>query len=357
MYKVHLLPAAYGDGILIEYGTTDPKYILIDGGPYYNVQEMATGLKKLAPDLKRVELLVITHIDTDHIDGIVTLLNSATLPFEIGDLWFNGFKQIEPFDDLLGSLQGEYISALIKKKKIPHNLAFNKKAVYVADPSDLPVIKLPGGMELTLLSPTGTGLSKLHKKWVDELKKYGDDPNFLKKLGQDKRYESDDDLLGLDIERLNATKVKGDTAAANGSSIAFIATYAGKSCLFAGDATSDYLLPSIQTLIKRQGGERLRLTAWKCAHHGSKKSNLDKLMQKIDCKNMLISTNGAKFKHPDQECIAKLIKNNGPKVKLHFNYETEFTIIWKSPKLQTKYDYTTLYPKNKTAGGISIKLA
>ena len=83
MYNIHLLPASFGDSILIEYGTTSPKYILIDGGPYFAVDEVLKDIKRIAPHLTELELLVVTHIDIDHIDGIVAILNQPVVPFKV----------------------------------------------------------------------------------------------------------------------------------------------------------------------------------------------------------------------------------------------------------------------------------
>ena len=95
MYNVHLLPATFGDSILIEYGTKrDPKYILIDGGPYYVFDELCAAMKQVAPNIRELELLVATHIDIDHIDGVVKLLNADGLPFGVKEIWFNGREQL-----------------------------------------------------------------------------------------------------------------------------------------------------------------------------------------------------------------------------------------------------------------------
>lgn len=358
MYKIHLLPAAYGDAVLVEYGKTSPRYFLIDGGPYYNFEDLAAGIKRVAPKLKTLELLVITHIDIDHIDGIVTILKRAKLPFKIKDVWFNGYDQVEGISDTLGVLQGEYISELIEDKDLPHNKSFKGNPVVVKDYKKPPVIKLTGDMNLTLLSPGKIALEKLHAEWKKLVKKYGKDPDFGQLLEEDKRYDSDDDILGdLSIEKLQETKVAGDKAIANGSSIAFIGTYGGKSCLFAADATSDYLLEAIDPILNKTGKSRLKLDAWKLAHHGSKKSTLDKLMKKIDCKKLLVSSNGAKFKHPDQATIAKLLKHNGPNLQIYFNYSTEFNERWSDPDLQDEYKFKAYYPKNPDKPGISLKLS
>jgi len=357
MYNIHLLPAAYGDSVLIEYGESKSRYILIDGGPYYNFEELIEGMKRVAPSIKELELLVITHIDIDHIDGIVTLLKRDKLPFKIREVWFNGYDEINDFSDFLGVLQGEFISKLIEIKKLPHNKSFQGNAVVVEDYNELPVIKLRDGMTLSLLSPGKTGLQKLHAEWKKQIKKYGKGADFAKKLEEDSRYDSASGLLGdLPIEKLQELKVSGDKSAPNGSSIAFIGNFQGKSCLFAADATSDYLLEAITPFLIKNNLDHLKLDAWKLSHHGSKKSNLDKLMKKIDCKNILISSNGSKFQHPDQECIAKLLKNNGPDLRFYFNYKTEFNKRWSDTTLHKDYNYKTFYPKNESAPGITLRL-
>ncbi len=358
MYNIHLLPAAYGDAILIEYGSvTKPLYILIDGGPYYNYEEMLAGLKRVAPRVKTLELLVLTHIDIDHIDGTVTLLNNKKLPFVIKDVWFNGYDQLEGFGGVLGALQGEYISELIKEKKLPHNKSFKGGAVYVKDFKKLPVISFQGGMSLMLVGPGKGALEKLHATWKKEIKKYGKNPDFAKMLDKDSRYTPDSSILGdTPIEELQEVKINGDHAVPNGSTIAFIATYKGKSCLFAGDAPSDSLLMALDPMLAKSKDKRLQLDAWKLAHHGSKKSTLDKLMTKIACKKILVSTNGAKFHHPDEETIAKLIKNNGPGLQLYFNYKTEYNERWADAALQKTYKFKCWYPKKEGQPGMTLKL-
>jgi metal-dependent hydrolase (beta-lactamase superfamily II) len=154
MFNVHSLPASFGDSLLIEYGEdTDLHYILIDGGPYYAYADLISAIHNIAPTLKEIELLVITHIDIDHIDGIVKLLNQDALPFNINEVWFNGYKQLielqEEDDDTLGAVQGEYLSYLIETKQLNHNTQFAGKAVMVKDNRNLPHITLKGCVERT----------------------------------------------------------------------------------------------------------------------------------------------------------------------------------------------------------------
>lgn len=362
MYNIHLLPASFGDSILIEYGRPDePHYILIDGGPYFAFPEVMVHLKKVAPRLQRLELLVVTHIDIDHIDGIIVLLNQEQIPFDIGQIWFNGWDQIkEAQSDLMGGKQGEYLSALIKEKAIPHNLSFNGKAVMLEKGEAPKTLTLAGGMEITLLGPTSKALAKLADDWEEVVAEVGNASVALARLREDTRYDEDlSDLLGSIDEAtvldLQEASIRGDKSAANGSSIAFIAQYDHRSCLFAGDAPSGNLYDAINALIDTDNGEKLQLHAWKLAHHGSRKSTLDEVMQIIDCKKILISSDGKRYKHPDVETVAKLLKNNGPDLELYFNFKSSYNDMWDDDDLKASFSYTTCYTEEEH-GGISLGL-
>ena len=78
MLNLEMLPAAHGDCLWIEYGDgKQTRRILIDGGPAHTYPALRARILHLPPDARRFELLVITHIDGDHIEGIVRLLQDA----------------------------------------------------------------------------------------------------------------------------------------------------------------------------------------------------------------------------------------------------------------------------------------
>ncbi len=65
-------------------------------------------LLELPREERKLELLVITHIDCDHIDGVIRLLREdlAAHGIGFGDIWFNGTDQLNEIasaDDALGS--------------------------------------------------------------------------------------------------------------------------------------------------------------------------------------------------------------------------------------------------------------
>lgn len=359
MFNVHLLPASFGDSILLEYGNSVKKYILIDGGPYFNFEIQLKAMMKIAPDMKELELLVITHVDIDHIDGTILLLQQKNLPFTIKDVWFNGLQQMKQVDDdLLGVIQGEYVSVLLQKKQIPQNRHFQFGPVMVHDYANLPQIVLDGGMKLTLLGPNRDGLNAMKAKWDEEVSTIGDETAVTKRLEDDPRYHQDiDDLLGEpSIADWQQAIVKGDKSAANGSSIAFLAHYEQKTCLFTGDLFTEYLMQGIDALLQQSGQETLKVGAWKLAHHGSKKSTLEPLMKKISTRHVLVSSDGKRYHHPDKECMAKLIGHLGPDIHFHFNYKTSYNEIWARPDWQSQYHYKAFYPTNEHEPGLSISL-
>jgi beta-lactamase superfamily II metal-dependent hydrolase len=360
MYNIHLLPASFGDSILIEYGQVNERhYILIDGGPYFNFDHVAASVKALVPAFTHLELLIVTHIDIDHIDGIITLLNHSSLPFTIGEVWFNGYKQLKSLQaaDELGPLQGDYLSMLIGDKKLTHNSTyFQGGPVVVKDDKNLPRFSLPGGMEITLLSPGLAALNALARIWEKESKYLNDLAALREKFEDDHRYQPAD-LLGdekIDVEALQKATVDPDKSVANESAIAFIGTYEGKSCLFAGDAPTDALLRAIRPMLDAADEDRLKLNAWKIAHHGSAKSTTDSLMAYIDAELILVSSDGSKYKHPNPETIAKLLKHAERPLAIYFNYRTVFNEIWDDKELKEKYGYSTNFGEGTK--GISISL-
>src|SRR5690606_3544619 len=104
-----------------------------------------------------------------------------------------------------------------------------------------------------------------------------------------------------ELDKLLERQLRIDGAAPNGSSIAFLAEYGGKSCLFLADAHHEVIAASISRLLEQRGQNTLHVDAVKVAHHGSAGNISDNLLALIDSLRFLISTNGAQFGHPDAE--------------------------------------------------------
>jgi beta-lactamase superfamily II metal-dependent hydrolase len=346
MYRIHMLAAEYGDSLLIEYGTgAKPKRILIDAGTPGSYTAVRRKLESLPKKDRHFELLVVTHIDADHIGGVLALLDEAkTLGVTFEEVWFNAYDHLT---DILGAKQGEALSARIAAGGYAWNAAFGRNAVVVPDDGDLPKVDV-GGMKITLLSPKRAQLVALEKEWRKVIEAAGLVPGFGVTLDP----EEVDDLLGdedIDVPALAASKFRSDTARANGSSIAFAAEFGSQSALFGADAFPGVLADSLQRLSEN---ERRKISVLKLPHHGSRKNLSTDLLKLLDCGTFLVSSNGKRFSHPNRESIARVIRRGG-KPRVVFNYRTEFNECWDDEDLMKQHGYSVEYGKD---GEITVEV-
>lgn len=338
MYRIHMLPAHFGDSLLLEYGPdgdAKPKRILIDAGTEQSYAAVKQKLESIPKDQRVFELLVVTHIDIDHIGGILPLLEEAkALGLKFKEIWFNGYEHLT---DLLGPKQGEKLSSRILTDGYKWNAKFDGRAVVVPDEGKLPS-KTVSGMKITLLSPMRAQLLKLEKEWKKIIKAAGLEPG----VGATMSPEEIDDLLGdddIDVQALATGKFKSDSTAPNGSSIAFVASYDGKSVLFGADAFPGVLAGS---LARMSAAERKKISIFKLPHHGSRGNVSNELLSALDCSTYLVSTNGQRYSHPNREAIARVIHRGG-KPRILFNYRSEFNEIWDDADLRKAHKYSVKY--------------
>jgi hypothetical protein len=402
MFRIEMLPAAHGDCLWIEYGTGQQvRRLLIDGGPAHTYRALRERIVHLPAGERRFELLVITHIDADHIEGVVRLLQDAeALQCRFDRIWFNGRDQLnrvpDPAGAPLGAVQGEILGVLIadyeaRTGQRVWNVDLPGGVASVdATTGALPVVDLSDGCRLTLLSPNHERLLDLKDKWREELRKAriksGDvaalrlalqGARSLRPLGDvlgqvdepmEGRFELPDpegrDLEGAPGDTLGAGDGEpgkealfgSDTSAANGSSIALLLEYPSDDpavrLLLAGDAWAKVLEDSIARL-PGSVDKPLTLTGFKLPHHGSVANVSESLLRKLRCTQYLISTSGAVFRHPHARTIELLLQTHGGKGKarLQFNYLSQTTQAWADADDQKRRGYESAHPK-----GLSLVL-
>jgi len=235
---------------------------------------------------RHFELFVLSHIDADHIGGSVPFMEAAPeLGITVGDVWFNGWKHIKAYEslvkglDMLGAKQGEIFSAQLERIQWPWNRWQNGSAIVAPDKGTLPTCTLPGGMLLTLLSPSASKLAALAAGWRKDLADKGLQPGegeqFLAKAAGTR---------STDVAALAGAAFKPDAAENNGSSICLLAEFAGKRVLLGADGHAPLLVKSIQRLLKARGLQRLPLDAFKLPHHGSRNNVDASLVEQVDCR-------------------------------------------------------------------------
>jgi hypothetical protein len=343
-FHIELLPARYGDCLWLEYGqNNDIHRVLIDGGPVDTYAAIDRRLQQVPMGERVFELVVLTHVDADHLEGLVRLFAEKPLPFVVRSVWFNGWRQMKKSHGLLGAVQGEFLSALLVER-VPDAWSPSAPPWVVPSTGPLPRLPLPGGLAITLLSPTPKKLQAMAKAWSSAVREAGFAPGNLaaawKQLAAKKKFLPKSGLLGAapDLDALLKKQFLKDQAKPNGSSIAFLAEFEGKSALFLADAHPDTVAESIKRLCDERGVARLAVDAVKVAHHGSARNTSDALVKLIDSRRWLISTNGDQFKHPDKACMARILKHGKPR-ELWFNYRSSFTKPWLSAEAQKKHKY------------------
>jgi hypothetical protein len=295
-FRIKLLPALHGDCIWIEYGEAGATHhVLIDGGPLGAFGALRAHVEALPPDARDVELLVVTHIDADHIDGIVKLLRHPELGLTFREVWFNGWPQLErslaggAFVPQQGNERGAFSGSALDLTAVRQGLKCNERfrgfPAMVAEDGLLPRMRLDGGLDITLLSPTPGKLADLRTAWMKAFAKLGAAPGDAAfvgdKLDRDVRFRDGGALPPLPggIDEAADTATSLDAAIANGSSIAFVAEYQGKRCAFLGDAHAPVVQQALGRLARERNEEPFRLDAVKVSHHGSDGNTTTLLLQ------------------------------------------------------------------------------
>jgi beta-lactamase superfamily II metal-dependent hydrolase len=354
VFRLHALPAGNGDALVLEYGTDgDTRRILIDGG----VGPAATAVGQFLGENADLELLVVTHIDNDHVAGMVRLLNQANPPVP-QQVWFNGFRHLpETGLEAMGPVEGEKFTTIIIDRGYPWNTSFAVGPVAIIDPAPAkpPSPDPISDMQFTVLSPGMDQLRKLRQgtNWADIVREAGLDPKVppppppepvsgLERMGPP------------DVDALADQSTDTDDTVANGSTIVLLAEFAERTCLLAGDAHPDVLIAGIDQLVGKDNV--LEVDVFKLPHHGSKANVTRKLLSRVRAHTYVFSTDGSgNQKHPNDQAVARVIKYGGPSPVLVFNYRSDRNKDWDSDALRNQWGYTTIYPPEDKPG-ISVDL-
>lgn len=356
MFRFHVVQAEFGDCLLLEYGTRSaPRFTLIDGGPPHNFENnLAPVLRELAERKVPLDLAVLSHVDNDHIVGLVDYFSelqagAADLP-RPAELWHNSFgRTIDPQDEIaprmaalmtasrtaampnaaiavLGIGEGHALRTKARLLGIPINKSFNNGELITVADAGAPVSF--ANLRLQIVGPTRKNLDRLRQEWLTWLDRH-------------------EDAIGRDEVTVLAN---ADRSVPNLSSIMFLAEVDGKSILLTGDGRSDHLLNGLEEAGRLDGQGNLHVDILKLAHHGSERDVTRKFFERVTADIYVASANG-RDGNPDLPTLTWIVeaaKESGRAVTIAVTNRTPSVEKFQTKFRPTEYPYRLqLLPKGE----------
>ncbi len=294
--RLRVIQADYGDCLILEIGPDGQAgHVLVDGGPdgvYTN--HLKPELQAIAARGGKIDLMVLSHVDEDHVVGLVDLMsdlataqNQGKQPFiKIQRLWYNTFRQtLGANGDLAGPFaafaasagvpaamqhfaysvtQGEDLWKASEILDVPCNAGFSNGLVLLAGaPGPVEV----EGLRLWVLGPSQPNLKQYEKDWAAWYAKHKDNP------------------FGAGASR-QAREI--DRSVTNLSSIMFLAEAAGRCILMTGDGRGDDLVEGLKQAGLMSAGS-LHVDVLKVPHHGSLRNNSQQFFEQVTASQYVIS--------------------------------------------------------------------
>jgi beta-lactamase superfamily II metal-dependent hydrolase len=335
MFILHTLQAAYGDCLILEFGTAaNRRFVLLDGGPSGTyVSFLRARLQQIGAAGRDVERAILSHVDSDHIAGLLELfteLRQQQAPVAVNELWHNSFAQTigdgnniqaraqamlanvagasslmaSSSDELKTIAEGHKLRLDALTLNMPLNVGFQNTLVSL-DTS--PASIQWGNLEVTVVGPTKTNLDNLKQAWIDWL----------------------DAHEGPLVNGDPFVAAMADQSKPNLSSIMLhITDDTGKTALLTGDGRGDHLLQGLGQANLLSANGTIHVDLFKLPHHGSDRNVTKTFFKKVTADEYIASANG-KDGNPDYSTLSWLVqvaKDQGRAITIHVTNETPSTI-------------------------------
>lgn len=311
--RLKILKARHGDAFILECKKDDSSFIMvIDSGPRLSIRDIVPQIKALS----KIDLLVLTHYDEDHIGGFIDYFKKYPEDaLKIKEYWCNCANQIEvdTGNEISAYGNAKFFADFLRKiLNGHHDIKWEEliKAGYHIKNEFV---------YIEVIAPSEWALRLNRNKYIEE--QY---PAIS--------YQTMNNDLEVSLSDLAKRDTLKSNQVVNNASIALILRSEDKSFLMLGDVMAEDVY---QYLTNEKEGEKysvdnpLKVDFVKLSHHGSKYNISNDLLDIISCDNFIISTNGgmANAYHPDREAIAKLLyhphRDMNSTVHFFFNYKLE----------------------------------
>jgi hypothetical protein len=377
IFTLEALQAKHGDALLLHYGEADdPQLIVIDGGPAGIYKSY---LKKRLEELRveralngplPVRLLMVSHIDDDHIRGVLELTrglvelqeNGESLPYNIFTLWHNGFENLVD-DDPDRLFAGLYpaVRTIAKEGRLAADFPLSQSgALVVASvPQGRDLLEDADLLDLELNHPF-SGLVAAPKKGRKTIK-LGARLSFTVLGPNEQRIKDLRDEWERQIEKISRVGKKEaqaqiaafiDDSVFNLSSIVVLATLGKRRMLLTGDARGDDILAGLKVAGLFSRGV-CRVDLLKMPHHGSDRNVETDFFRQVVADHYVFSGDG-KYGNPEIATLEMLSEARGKdRYTMHFtNREKRIENFFRRDRTKGR-KYEVIYRK---ASKISLKV-
>jgi beta-lactamase superfamily II metal-dependent hydrolase len=306
IFSLEALAASQGDGLLLHYGDAGShKVALIDGGPggvYKNSlrPRLEQLINELAPAGRlELELVMVSHLDDDHIHGILDLTDeliserqTGAIPVDTLRLWLNTFKDAATqgssaaLPAAIASLGGQgrqwhgdaeaVIASVPQGQRLRDNaktLSWNQNlgfdGLVMAPAQGGKKVNL-GPLAITVVAPLEPQVTELEKRWQKETAKLA---------------SADKGAAAEAAEYL-------DQSVYNLSSIVCLAELGESKMLLTGDARGDCVLAGLMAARLLDQGGALELDLLKLPHHGSDRNVEQGFFEALPARHYVVSGDG-----------------------------------------------------------------
>ena len=301
--KIEALKATYGDCIFVTIQDKESVFtIMIDGGTpstysFKNKKQKSEAgplklkLSELRERGRSIDLLIITHVDNDHIGGISRWFDEdMPSPDFVKCIWMNDDTEINASQ----SLNNTPGLAASLKETLTCN-GFNLECQIVKGKE----FSFNWG-KITILAPTADDHNKVARKIGANLNNK-ENNNYRKSIKQ----------LMEEGWKVDAVSDEND------ASIAFLLqTNDGEKDLFLGDGNIDTINETLSGI--KRAEKEINCKWVKLSHHGSKNNFRPEFLDYVRAENYIFSSNGDYYGHPDKEVMAWLVDKTDS--TLWFNY-------------------------------------
>ncbi len=333
---IHILPAIHGDAFILDlWDGNNHGVVVVDSGPHIAGRKIFKNFY----NFEKIDLMVISHFDDDHIAGIKKYTQEVCIgekDWNVLQMWVNNSKHYPVELDTYQSLhQATTLADALENinKRYPD---FVWKP-YISEGHTIDL----GFANIEVVSPPA------------EYEKY-----MIKRLKEQENLSEDDNeyhVAPLDIPLDELAKMPDHKPnlddydeLANATSIAFVLKSKELSILMLGDSYAH----NVETYLRNNYSEqkKLKVDYVKVAHHGSLVNSSMSLYDIIDCSNFIVSTNGKKYGHPDREAIAKIVchpHRSKEMINIYLNYPKDSYAPFLNDGEESKYKFKLHYSINK----------